>query len=267
MTVAPHALEVTIPRRDRDTQRGDRPEPADRPDRGARRAERASQRGVHVLHISKTGGTTVRTMFKTAGITTTGDGRPIVLNHHQTTMPDVLGQDEGNEVTFFLRHPVPRFVSGFNSRLRQGAPSHDRPWRPEEKVVFDQFGSANELAEALSSTSLRLQDRAISAMRALNHTRWRTTDWLISPEYLEPRLDRVRFVGFQETFAEDVAALLVSLGVTKTLPLQHEHQAPTSSPTELSESAQSNLTDWYARDLALYEWALERRGRWHAGAA
>lgn len=215
-----------------------------------------------MLHISKTGGTTLRQMLKSAAVTTTGDGRPIIMASHPTTMPDALGANGNNQVTFFLRHPLARFVSGFNSRLRRGAPSHNVEWRPKEEIVFRHFSTANDLAEGLSSSTLTTQDRAIAAMSALTHTRWRATDWLIGPDYLEPRLDRVLFAGFQETFAEDAEAFLAALGIDTPISVEHHHQAPPTTATELSRTAEKNLLKWYAQDVELYEWVLERRDRW-----
>lgn len=217
---------------------------------------------VQFLHVSKTGGTTLKQMLLRASITTTGDGRPIVLNRHQVTMPAALARGNQDQVAFFLRHPVPRFVSGFNSRLRQGAPAHVAPWRADEKIVFKRFRAANEVAEALSAMNLELQNRAIHAMNALTHTRWKIVDWLVSPAYLEPRLDRIAFVGFQETFDEDVVGFFTRLGLGEP-DVAHHHEAPATDSTELSETAQRNLRSWYADDIALYEWALERRAMWN----
>lgn len=216
---------------------------------------------MHLLHISKTGGTTVRQMFKTAGVNKTRDGRAVVLDPHQITMPDVLRQNDTNEVTFFLRHPVSRFVSGFNSRLRQGEPSHFRPWSDEEREVYESFPTANDLAESLSAEGRR-QDEAISAIRAINHTRWRLTDWLVSPQYLESRLDRIAFVGFQETFAEDAEALIKTLRIRQTVEVAHHHAAPPSTATDMSDVAKANIEQWYSADVELYEWALARRDQW-----
>jgi hypothetical protein len=218
---------------------------------------------VHFLHVSKTGGTTLKQMLLRANITTTGDGRPLVMNGHQVTMPVALARGERNQVTCFLRHPVPRFVSGFNSRLRKGAPAHLGRWDRDEKIVFQQFRSANEAAEALSSSDLTRQNYAISSMRALTHTRWKIVDWLVSIEYLEPRLDRIAFMGFQEMFDEDVARFYSTFGLGERAELEHHHEAPDTDSTELSAIGQRNIRRWYQDDIALYEWALERRERWN----
>ena len=53
---------------------------------------------------------------------------------------------------FFVRDPISRFVSGFNSRLRKGLPKMYFPWAPGEKLAFSRFATPNQLALALSSS-------------------------------------------------------------------------------------------------------------------
>ena len=43
---------------------------------------------------------------------------------------------KGDEVVVILRDPVARFVSGFNSRQRQGMPKHFNAWKPAEERAF-----------------------------------------------------------------------------------------------------------------------------------
>lgn len=219
-------------------------------------------KGVHFLHIGKTGGTSLKKLVKQHEITTIGDGRRLVMHSHSTTLYDVLGKNRRNEAAFFLRDPLARFVSGFNSRLREGAPIAHIPWKPGERIAFQHFPTPNDLAEALSSRNQVHQDRAFSAMDAMIHTRMHFSEWLRSPEYLESRIERILFVGFQETYAEDVGRFFEILGLGSDVTPEHFHEAPTTSERTLSALAQQNLRRWYADDIVLYEWALARRDRW-----
>ena len=217
--------------------------------------------GLHFLHVGKTGGTSVKKMVRKKNLSTLPDGRRLVMHRHQVALPEVLGWHESNVGAIFLRHPVSRFVSGFNSRLREGAPQKLIPWKPPERIAFGHFPTANDLAEALSAADPITEDRAIAAMEAMVHTRMRLTYWLRDVPYLQRRLDRIAFIGFQEHYAEDVSRFFRTLGVEK-VRVVHQHQAPSSSTTSLSDLARENLERWYADDVVIYEWALAQRDRW-----
>src|SRR6056297_3418392 len=67
---------------------------------------------VHFLHIRKAGGTAIKEALKDIAVK-----QNVILHPHKTRLKDI---PEGEKVFFFLRNPVSRFVSGFNSRLREG---------------------------------------------------------------------------------------------------------------------------------------------------
>lgn len=217
---------------------------------------------MHFLHIGKTGGTSLKKLTKTYGIRRTGDGQRLIMHSHSTSLPEVLGRHRRNTAAFFLRDPVTRFVSGFNSRLREGAPIAHIPWKPEERLAFERFSAPNDLAEALSAPSHLIQDRAFTAMRAMVHTRMHYKHWLRGADYLQDRLSRITFIGFQETYVEDVARFARILGLPDNVQLEHHHQAPANMSTEISANGRANLERWYAEDYVIYRWALERRDRW-----
>ena len=75
----------------------------------------------------------------------------IIPHGHSATFHDV---PNGDLVVFFVRDPVSRFVSGFYSRQRQGLPAHNSPWNVGEKVAFDKFATANDLAEWTKGSGL-----------------------------------------------------------------------------------------------------------------
>lgn len=219
---------------------------------------------VHLLHIGKTGGTSLKQVLSSNGVDRTADGRRIRTHFHGTKLVDVLAENKRNQAVFFLRDPVSRFVSGFNSRLRQGAPIAHIPWKPAETAVFTNFRTANDLAEALSARDDQQQDSAFVAMDALIHSRMHLTFWLRSPAYLDSRTARIVFVGLQEHYCDDVTSLLRLLVPDRDIPIEHLHKAPADGSLTLSEVAVANLRRWYADDIELYGWAVRRRGRWSA---
>jgi hypothetical protein len=214
--------------------------------------------GLHFLHVSKAGGTTIREIIADQNLRRTAGGRRVVVHAHGSTMPEVLAADPNNSVAFFLRDPVTRFVSGFNGRLRQGAPARSNPWRPAERRAFERFPTPDDLALALYSDDTTTQDHAITAVTAIVHTRLKYAHWFHSREYLERRTGRIMFVGVLEHFDEDATRFFRMLGAPSVV-LPHSNQAPPSEAPALSDAGRANVERWYADDRAIYEWALEFR--------
>jgi len=162
---------------------------------------------AHFLHIGKTGGTAVKKALETH----LEDGKyDIVLHPHKTKLNKV---PVGEKVFFFLRHPVTRFVSGFNSRMRQGRPRYYYPWSNQEKEAFACFKTANELAEALSDPDDTRRHKAHLAMSQIQHVRDSVWHWFRDPDYFSSRIDDVLFVGFQESLESEFKRLTIVLGL------------------------------------------------------
>jgi hypothetical protein len=108
--------------------------------RGPRQKQRA-----HFLHPGKTGGTALKAALAPVAL----DGRyEIHLHRHNVLLSDI---SLGDRVFFSVRAPLDRFVSGFNSRRRQGRPRYDIPWSAAEERAFTTFTSPDALGRALSS--------------------------------------------------------------------------------------------------------------------
>ena len=119
---------------------------------------------AHLLHIGKTGGTAMKEALrpvKTAG------RYELLLHGHGTRLNNI---PDGEPVFFVIRDPVERYVSGFNSRLREGARAIP-PWTPLEKVVYERYPSADSLGRALSAEDPVERGRAAAAMMSLQHVR------------------------------------------------------------------------------------------------
>ena len=195
---------------------------------------------AHFLHIGKTGGTAVRAAL--APFETT---HRLCLHGHGFTLRDVP-RDE--TAFFFLRDPASRFVSAFNSRLRQGRPRWDRPWSAEEQWAFQRFGTPNDLAEALGSGEA---DRAMAGIRHVNAG---YADWLVSAPYALSR--NLAFVGRQERLDADFEVLKAALGLPDLeLPTDPvaRHATPAGLSTHLSKEGRERLRAWYAPDYVLLE--------------
>lgn len=151
---------------------------------------------IHFLHIGKTGGTAVKAALKSCATT---DEFHLDFHKHGFRLRDATF---GDKYVFFVRDPLSRFVSGFNSRKRQGAPRYHSPWSEEEANAFDMFDTANDLALALSSPLRRRRKSAERAMDAIQHVRSFQAGWVGAKSFFRFRCRDLLFIGFQENLSQ-----------------------------------------------------------------
>lgn len=199
---------------------------------------------VHFLHIGKTGGTAIKDML----LPCFKEHRWLVRHGHRFSIDDV---PEGEKFFFFLRDPVSRYVSGFNTRLRQGKPKFNNPWSREEAAAFAHFKTANELALALEDESKQTRRRANRAMRNIVHVCTSYWDWLSSPERLRARAQDVFFIGQQEHFDGDARQLVKLLGFEGIEPVSDEtrsQKTPDGMHRDLDPQAYEIIRKHYETD-------------------
>jgi hypothetical protein len=206
---------------------------------------------VHVLHIGKTGGTAVKAALSEhcdSGI------YKFTLNPHNVSLKDI---PRGDQVVFFLRDPITRFVSGFLSRQRKGQPRYYAEWSKGEKEAFGRFPTPNALALALGSNSPQERAAAQNAMRAIEHVKDSYMCWFHSVAYFQSRLSDIALIGFQETLNDDFERLKRMFGLPAELALPGDpvksHRNPETLDTSLDVLARENLREWYEADLAFIE--------------
>ncbi|HEX3943785.1 MAG TPA: sulfotransferase family 2 domain-containing protein [Rhizomicrobium sp.] len=203
---------------------------------------------VHFLHVPKTGGCAIR-----AALEPFADSHGLVFHWHGMSLRKL---PEGERAVFFVRHPVTRFVSGFNSRLRRGMPHHEGQHTPKEEIAFARFQTPNMLAEALASADTEARESAEFAMDAISHTRRRITDTVGDSDYIVRRRTDILFFGFQETLAEDFERLKEVLGLSQSITLPDDdvvaHRTPYGFETRLSREGRRAIKGWYRDDLTLY---------------
>jgi hypothetical protein len=205
---------------------------------------------THFLHIGKTGGTSVKHAL--AGHL---DGRNFVikLHPHETTLADI---PRGERVFFFLRDPITRFVSGFNSRLRMGRPRIHVPWKPAEKLAFERFTTPDRLAQALGSENAEERTAAENALRGIGHVRDFYATWFKSEEYFLSRLDDILLIGFQESLGKDFECLKARLRLPAAVQLPQDEIRTHKTPANFDQTLQPNsveiLNRWYQDDVRFY---------------
>jgi hypothetical protein len=232
---------------------------------------------VHFLHIGKTGGTAIKDALRGARIgyfkaenahkfPQTAYGG-IQLHNHRFRLEDV---PPGDHVVFFVRDPISRMVSGFQSRLNKGQPRYYSEWKPAEREAFEAFPTPERLAHGLVSEDVAERRRARRAMRRIFHLGFMER-FTGPPEALRSRLGQVLYIGRQETLDADWRQLKPLLGLPPSLalptdPVQAHRRAPGDEP-QLDAVALAALRDWYARDYRLVEFCDEVRAARGWGAA
>jgi hypothetical protein len=224
---------------------------------------------VHFIHVSKAGGTALRYAIRSARVQAGGKlvspWGEVWGHDHRFRFADLRS---GHKAIFPLRDPASRFLSGYYSRLREGAPRYFIEWSAKEAQAFEWFPTPQALAEALAEPSGEARRRAEFAMGAIAHVRQPMTHWTGKPSYLRRRLDNVLYVAMQETLAEDWEKLkdLLDIPRDQMLPTDdvraHRTAYAADDDRTLSDKALQALREWYADDYELIEIAADvRAGR------
>lgn len=210
---------------------------------------------IYFLHIGKTGGTALRTALENYSSRLYN----FEFLRHKNTLKDV---PEGEKVVFLTRDPITRFVSGFYSRQRKGAPRYKSKWKRGEKMAFERFKTANELAESLSSKNLKRKKEGLEAMKSIMHIKSSYWDWFKNEKYLTRRINDILFVGRQERLNEDFERLKKILRISNKVKLPTDpiemHKNPRSVKKYLSKKAKQNLKNWYEKDYQFLNICEER---------
>lgn len=216
---------------------------------------------IGFIHIGKTGGAALRTLLALHQ-KRTPDANIRVFGH-QLTLPEFFAEFPNGRIIFFVRDPISRFVSAFNSRLRRGRPRFNAKWSKDEAIAFRHFGRPVELAEALSADDPRRRAAAEDAMLAIRHVRRGLSHYLVSVDTLEVNKARIFLIGAQETFEQDVAILKKKLKIDEDLfpPADdvNAHRTPTDMDRTMSDLGAANLHKRLENEYRLYEWCLAYR--------
>jgi hypothetical protein len=224
---------------------------------------------VHFIHVSKAGGTALRFAIRSArtraGGRLTSPWGDVWGHDHRFRFSDVRND---HKAVFALRDPLSRFLSGYYSRLRKGAPRYFIEWTDGEAKAFEWFPTPQALADALAEPSGEARRRAEFAMNAIAHVRRPMTHWIGKPSYLRKRLDKVLYVARQETLDEDWEKLkeLLDIARGQMLPKEDVYAHRTAYTAQddrtLSDNAVEALREWYADDYELLDIAEDiRNGR------
>jgi len=201
------------------------------------------RRIAHFLHVGKNAGSALKRGLRDAPQGTHFD---VALHPHGVRMMDL---PRGDKFFFVVRDPIDRFLSGFSSRQRQGAPRFHQAWTEGEARAFSRFLDPNALGSALASEGAE-RDAAIDALRSIEHVRTSYWDWFGNPSTFLRRERNVLWIGFVETLDAQLPNLANRLGLDEiSLPSDDKlaHRS-SSQPHPLEAPARNALAAWYARD-------------------
>ena len=218
-----------------------------------------------MLHVGKTGGTALKYALRGHK---DSPALLIVTHRHRIKLADLPPWDD---FFFFVRDPVDRYVSGFNSRLREGRPRYVKPWTARERWAFERFASAEDLALALGSDDWRRRRQARSAMRSIRHIRTGFASTVGDGRRLRRRRRHLLLVGRLETIGADFERLKSALGLPEGLRLpdadRAAHRDPGSVTRTLSDGARANVEDWLSEEYRLLEVFGDIDPGWTGGCA
>lgn len=205
---------------------------------------------IHFLHVGKNAGTEIRRYADV--INQKSKNLKIIKHGHDEFLRNIPSSDR---YFFSIRDPIARFKSGFYSRKRKGLPKQYSEWSRYDRVAFENFEHANDLAEALFRND-ELGRKAIAAIKSIRHTAQNQVDWF----YCFGNLFSVRppiAVIRQENFEEDIALFQSLIGVDEPFILERDkidsHFNSYDNVPDLSQKAIANLKTWYAQDFAFYD--------------
>lgn len=207
---------------------------------------------IHFLHIGKCAGTSIKLFINSANekcgaITIVPHGHAIPLSR----LPETA------RYFFPIRDPITRFYSAFYSRKRKGQPRLYSEWSETERLVFEYFPHANDLAENLFADSAAGR-RAFLAMKSIGHVRQPQHSWFDNVEEVLTTRPPICILR-QERLERDLRFLARKLGLSEDFSLETDpvksHRNDYGDAPPLSSRAVENLKQWYAADLQFHKLA------------
>lgn len=210
---------------------------------------------ICLLHIGKTGGSYLRGVLKEA------PNLPPnlkVLKHSDTLETTKRKFGEDRRLAFVIREPAERFVSAFNSRLRQGRPRYNSLWSAAEASAFQWFESANSLAEALGSPDERTRSAAYFAMEHIQHLKLNYRHYLSSIEALQSSVDQVALCIDLDDLDPKLPEVLRALGINEA-PVTRgiDRHASQSGDEVLSEAGSKHLKEYWRDEFEIYSFCKQ----------
>lgn len=207
-----------------------------------------------LLHIGKTGGSNLKSILRHNAERLPGT---LEVCGHAATLKNTRAEfGADRRLAFVVREPTARFVSAFNSRMRQGRPTYNGLWRPEEAAAFLWFETPNDLAEGLGSTSERVKSAALFAMESITHLKKNYQHYLGGLTALKREDARIEMCIDLADLDANMDRVLARLGIEGAeIPSEtRRHATPPSLSTGLSPEGEAALRDYWAEEYHIYDY-------------
>lgn len=201
---------------------------------------------IHFLHVPKTAGSQIKLVARQIN---QGRMRNRIRAHEHDVRLFELPKTQ--RYFFSTRDPITRFRSAFHWRIAFRAHRTESHWHPSETLAFQQFASANDLAEALFLPDQRGIDAAL-AMKSIRHVSRNLIDsfTLVGFDlFLRPPVWIIRTENFQQDLAEFLRRIGHHGPITAEDDSRSARRLSYDNIPPLSDLAKTNLRRWYAQDF------------------
>lgn len=208
-----------------------------------------SQPTTCILRMGKGGAGHLRKALGAKNVTASG----VRMCRHDETLVSTRKMSVDRRLVLIFRDPIERFCDAFASRLAQGHPEYHAPWSNEEAIAFSFFGSANDLAEALTSDDQRLKSASRYAISNITHLRHSYEFYLQSSEMLKYEHEQGNILvccEYKNTLTH-LDRISETLGISATADVSEMSHSMVT--TDLSKLAQQNLNHELANDVRIYQ--------------
>jgi hypothetical protein len=217
--------------------------------------EKASDNAICLLHIGKCGGTYLRSYLNK---NTDIPDNLLLLDHPQTLLKTLDKYGPDRKLAFIFRDPTQRFISAFNSRLRQGRPTYDSMWNNGEAIAFQWFETPNSLAEALYCGDERLMSAARFTMKSIQHLNLNYQYYLGSVECLKKERKNIIVCSSLENLDANLPKILKLLGIHEvTSNEEPEYHRALIKAEPLTKVAEKNLRRFWQKEYEIVEYCRE----------
>lgn len=165
------------------------------------------------LHIPKTGGTSVMTFLEQ--VSSSVSRLPVPL-FHTWTLSLIAEYFPEMQLSFAIRDPLERLISGYHSRLRMGRPEYEVPWAPREAAAFSLYPSIDTFLNGLLDDSEYHQSATSFVMNSLSTLHWNYQYYFGSVDQIR-RMNNMFFAVADVSNIKQLVQTWLDQGVVKGL--------------------------------------------------
>ena len=216
------------------------------------------------LHIPKTGGSGVNALGRT--LHDRGYKSPCVFSHGWK-VEEILNHFPDIKISFVLRDPLSRMISGFNSRVRQGRPTYNNIWTPAEATAFNLFPSIEKLLDAVLAEDEFSKSAVAYTMRNVTHLRWNYAFYFKNPDTVRSNRSSFELIGTMDNMDEFIKGYTAMAGASASTAAElyeKRHESKVRSEDALGKYTEediSRIKAFMEKEYRIYSELLSIAGR------